>query len=278
MLTARGPSRLGAEHWLRPMREHHPEATGHHAAALVIGRRIRSALLAGVSAETPGAIAWDVSAETSPGQARVLLADLIDWHRRKDKPAWWRYFYLRTLSPAELTGEPDALGGLAGGGVVGQVKRSVVRQFRSRRRNTTSPTVARRPDRMSPCQLISTISSVLPSGSRNQNIGGTGPMSSTAPIRIAAGAPARATSASTSMPARLHLRMRGVDAVGIQDDPGLHPGRISRLRRHEGDTRCPIRRVDLYPAVAVAPGNVVAPFEPQRLVERERPVLVGRWD
>ncbi len=23
----------------------------------------------------------------------------LEWHRRKDKPAWWRYFYLRTLSP-----------------------------------------------------------------------------------------------------------------------------------------------------------------------------------
>jgi IS605 OrfB family transposase len=32
-------SRWGAEHWLRPVREHHPKATGHHAAALVIGRR-----------------------------------------------------------------------------------------------------------------------------------------------------------------------------------------------------------------------------------------------
>jgi uncharacterized protein len=80
--------------------------------------RIRSALLAGVSAETP------------EGRARALLADLIDWHRREDKPAWWRYFYLRSLSPAELAGEPDALGGLAGGEVVGQVKRSVVRRFR----------------------------------------------------------------------------------------------------------------------------------------------------
>ncbi len=80
--------------------------------------RVRPALLAGVSAET------------REGQARALLADLLDWHRREDKPAWWRYFYLRTLSPAELTGEPDALGGLVGGDMVGQVKKSVVRRFR----------------------------------------------------------------------------------------------------------------------------------------------------
>ena len=32
-------SRWGAQHWLAPMRQHHPQLTGHHAAALVIGRR-----------------------------------------------------------------------------------------------------------------------------------------------------------------------------------------------------------------------------------------------
>ena len=83
--------------------------------------RIRSALLAGVSAETA---AW-----TDEERARVLLADLLDWHRREDKPAWWRYFYLRELSAAELIGEPDALGGLTGGDVVGQVRKSVLRRF-----------------------------------------------------------------------------------------------------------------------------------------------------
>jgi predicted RecB family nuclease len=83
--------------------------------------RIRSALLAGVSTET--------SAWMDEKRARVLLADLIDWHRREDKPAWWRYFYLRTLSPAELIGEPDALGGLAGGEIMDLVNRSVVRRF-----------------------------------------------------------------------------------------------------------------------------------------------------
>jgi len=84
--------------------------------------RIRSALLDGVSAET--------STWTEEERARALLADLIDWHRREDKPAWWRYFYLRTLSPAELIGEPDALGGLTGGDIKERVNRSVVRRFR----------------------------------------------------------------------------------------------------------------------------------------------------
>jgi IS605 OrfB family transposase len=32
-------SRWGAEHWLAPLRDHHPHTTVHHAAALVIGRR-----------------------------------------------------------------------------------------------------------------------------------------------------------------------------------------------------------------------------------------------
>jgi IS605 OrfB family transposase len=32
-------SRWGAEHWLAPLRVHHPQASGHHAAAMVIGRR-----------------------------------------------------------------------------------------------------------------------------------------------------------------------------------------------------------------------------------------------
>jgi predicted RecB family nuclease len=87
--------------------------------------RIRAALLAGVPE----------SGRTQEQQARALLADLLEWHRRQDKPAWWRYFYLRELSSAELIGEPDALGALTGfGGVPGgevmeQVDRSVVRRF-----------------------------------------------------------------------------------------------------------------------------------------------------
>jgi IS605 OrfB family transposase len=32
-------SRWGAQHWLAPLQAHHPQASGHHAAAMVIGRR-----------------------------------------------------------------------------------------------------------------------------------------------------------------------------------------------------------------------------------------------
>ena len=83
--------------------------------------RIRAALLVDVPD--------DPSARSAEQNAKALLADLLDWHRREDKPGWWRYFYLRTLGPAELIDEPDALGGLTGGDVVGEVKRSVVRRF-----------------------------------------------------------------------------------------------------------------------------------------------------
>ncbi len=40
-------SRWGAQHWMAPLRQHHPETTGHHAAALVIGRREQCRLAGG---------------------------------------------------------------------------------------------------------------------------------------------------------------------------------------------------------------------------------------
>ena len=83
--------------------------------------RLRSALLSSVPAQP--------SSRTPEQAAVALLADLLEWHRRENKPAWWRYFYVRTLSSSDLVAEPDALGLLSGGEVVGSVKRSVLRRF-----------------------------------------------------------------------------------------------------------------------------------------------------
>ena len=53
--------------------------------------RIHSALLAGLPA--------DASERTEEQTAKALLADLLDWHRREAKPAWWRYFQVRAERP-----------------------------------------------------------------------------------------------------------------------------------------------------------------------------------
>ncbi len=66
---------------------------------------------------------------TAEEQAKALMADLLEWHKREAKAAWWRYFHLRNLSNEELISEPDAIGGLDGGGIVGEVRRSVLRRF-----------------------------------------------------------------------------------------------------------------------------------------------------
>jgi predicted RecB family nuclease len=66
--------------------------------------------------------------EEQPG--RWLLSTLLEWHRREDKPQWWRYFFLRDRPMDELVAASDALGGLEHEGVVGAVKQSDVHRYR----------------------------------------------------------------------------------------------------------------------------------------------------
>jgi uncharacterized protein len=63
-------------------------------------------------------------------EARALLADLLEFHRRDVKPKWWRYFHLKDLSADELMEEPDAIGGLEFAGTGEQVKRSTLFLYR----------------------------------------------------------------------------------------------------------------------------------------------------
>jgi predicted RecB family nuclease len=80
--------------------------------------RLRSALLSAVPARP--------TARTPEQAAFALLADLLEWHRRENKPAWWRYFYVRTLSSEDLVAEPDALGSLSAAVGAGVQKRSLL--------------------------------------------------------------------------------------------------------------------------------------------------------
>ena len=70
--------------------------------------------------------------ERTPAQrAKALMADLLEFHRRDDKPKWWRYFHLsRDLADEELFEESDAVAGLVFEGVGEQVKKSKLYRYR----------------------------------------------------------------------------------------------------------------------------------------------------
>ena len=62
---------------------------------------------------TEGVPADPADRATDPDAAgRWLLAQLLGWHRREDKSAWWRYFDLLRMTDEELIEEREPLGGL----------------------------------------------------------------------------------------------------------------------------------------------------------------------
>lgn len=71
----------------------------------------------------------DSAQRTAEQQARWLLAQLLDWHRREAKPEWWAYYDLRDKSDEDLFAAADALAGLKYEGIVSQVKRSYVHRY-----------------------------------------------------------------------------------------------------------------------------------------------------
>lgn len=54
----------------------------------------------------------DPALQTPEQRARRLLADLLDWHRRESKPAWWEYFRQKELLPEERLDDRVAIGEL----------------------------------------------------------------------------------------------------------------------------------------------------------------------
>ncbi len=71
----------------------------------------------------------DQTTWTNEENGRWLLAQILEWHRREEKSAWWEYFRLCDLSDTELLEDKTALGGLTYFGEVGQEKRSVIHRY-----------------------------------------------------------------------------------------------------------------------------------------------------
>jgi len=67
---------------------------------------------------------------TSEQRGSWLLAQMLEYHRREDKSAWWEYFRLCELSDGELLEDKNAMAGLVYIGPVGQIKKSTIHRYR----------------------------------------------------------------------------------------------------------------------------------------------------
>ena len=68
-------------------------------------------------------------AQDPDGAGRWLLAQLLAWHRREDKSAWWRFFDLLRMTDEELIEEREPLAGLVPVGGPRAEKKSLVYTF-----------------------------------------------------------------------------------------------------------------------------------------------------
>jgi uncharacterized protein len=83
-----------------------------------------------VIAKMTADISDDPTDRTPEQQARWILANVIDWHRREEKAVWWEYFRLADLSAEDLLDEPCGLSGLSFVREVGGTVRAPVHRYR----------------------------------------------------------------------------------------------------------------------------------------------------
>jgi predicted RecB family nuclease len=74
----------------------------------------------------------DTAAKLRAGDDPVsmVLADLIDFHRREEKPMWWRMFDRAKATPEELYDDPACLAGLSAMGSPEVDKQSLIQAYR----------------------------------------------------------------------------------------------------------------------------------------------------
>ena len=104
-----------------------PELGSPEPAEAVSERQQRVAELAArLTAEVPA----DLADRSPEQQARWILANTLDWHRRELKSAWWDYFRLAALTAEDLLDERCALSGLTFAGVAGGTAKAPVHRYR----------------------------------------------------------------------------------------------------------------------------------------------------
>jgi uncharacterized protein len=72
----------------------------------------------------------DPAERSEEQQARWLLAQLLDFHRREEKAVWWNRYRLTDMTEEERIADPDALAGLVFDQEAGQIHHSIICRYR----------------------------------------------------------------------------------------------------------------------------------------------------
>lgn len=83
-------------------------------------------VIAKLTADIPA----DPEERTAEQQARWILANVVDWHRREDKAVWWELFRLSDLSAEDLLDERCGLSGLSFVAAVGGTVKAPIHRYR----------------------------------------------------------------------------------------------------------------------------------------------------
>jgi uncharacterized protein len=71
----------------------------------------------------------DVAERDHEQQARWLLANIVDWHRREEKAVWWEFFRLAALSAEDLLEERAGLSGLTFASSAGGTAKAPIHRY-----------------------------------------------------------------------------------------------------------------------------------------------------
>ena len=129
-------STLGLRDWLEerrveaearwgpiPRRPEPTEATPEELTA-------READLAALAERLTAGVPDDQAARSTEQQAMWLLAQMLHWHRREEKPQWWAYFHrIHDLAGDDFVADPECIGNLLLEREVGALKRSMVYRY-----------------------------------------------------------------------------------------------------------------------------------------------------
>jgi uncharacterized protein len=126
-------SLVGLQEWLEARRVEAEAAFGTIARPvapeLVIDESEPDARAA-LAARLLAGVRDDVAERSDEEQGRYLLAHLLEWHHREEKPAWWHHFARLDYDDAQLFDDAECIGGLEFVETLDPIKRSTVYRMR----------------------------------------------------------------------------------------------------------------------------------------------------